>query len=159
MNHVHQMKRDPAHRPISKVNAANPALGRELSGSLTVGRFWQLALLGGLLIWAASPSVGLSLLAFVATVPWLMIVQGDSLPGKRPYRSLYLAGWCYWLLQTQWIRLPHWTAYGGWLVLSAYLAVYVPLFIGLSRVAVHRLRVPLVAAALLVVAKPAVGTS
>ena len=33
--------------------------------------------------------------------------------------------------------------YLGWLALSAYLAIYLPIFVGLSRVAVHRLSVPL----------------
>ena len=33
--------------------------------------------------------------------------------------------------------------YLGWLALSAYLAIYLPVFVGLSRVAVHRFGVPL----------------
>jgi apolipoprotein N-acyltransferase len=56
---------------------------------------------------------------------------------------LYLAGYAFWLATIHWLRLPHPLVYLGWLALSAYLAVYLPLFVGLSRVAVHRLRVPL----------------
>lgn len=39
--------------------------------------------------------------------------------------------------------LAHPAVYIGWFVLSAYLAVYVPVFVAITRVAVHRLRVPL----------------
>jgi apolipoprotein N-acyltransferase len=47
----------------------------------------------------------------------------------------------------QGIRLAHPALYGGWIALSWYLAFYLPAFIALSRVAVHRLGLPLVLAA------------
>ena len=50
----------------------------------------------------------------------------------------------------QWVRLPHWTAAIGWLFLAAYLAVYLPLFIAIARVMVHRWHWPLLLAAPLV---------
>ena len=60
------------------------------------------------------------------------------LPGRRPYRALCLAGFVFWLMAIHWLRLPHPAVYLGWFALSAYLAVYLPVFVGLSRVAVHR---------------------
>ena len=45
------------------------------------------------------------------------------------------------------LRLPHWATSFGWVALSLYFAFYLPLFVGLSRVAVHRLRVPVILAA------------
>ena len=39
--------------------------------------------------------------------------------------------------------LPHLLAILGWIALTTYLAFYLPLFVGVSRFAVHRLRVPL----------------
>ena len=42
------------------------------------------------------------------------------------------------------IRLAHPALYAGWLALSAYLGVYLPVFIGLTRVAVHRLNLSLI---------------
>jgi apolipoprotein N-acyltransferase len=50
-------------------------------------------------------------------------------------------------LAYHWLRLPHWAASFGWIALAFYLSFYLPVFIGLSRVAVHRLRVPVIVAA------------
>jgi apolipoprotein N-acyltransferase len=49
----------------------------------------------------------------------------------------------YWLLSVQWLRLPHPANHLGLLLLAAYLGAYLPLTIGLTRVGVHRLRMPL----------------
>ena len=65
----------------------------------------------------------------------------------RPYCSLWLAGFFFWLLALHWLRLPHWATGFGWLAISFYFAFYLPLFVGLSRLAVHRLRVPVIVAA------------
>jgi apolipoprotein N-acyltransferase len=102
-----------------------------------------LGLAGSVLLWAALPPLAFSPLAWIAPVPWLMLVHVKELSGRRPYRTLWLAGFIYWLLVLQWVRLAHPAVYLGWFVLSAYLGVYLPAFIGLARVAVHRLRVPL----------------
>ncbi len=108
-----------------------------------------IALVGTFLMWASLPwaslprPFGLGWLGWLAPVPWLALVQIDELPGRRPYGSLYLAGLTFWLLAIHWIRLPHPMLYLGWFALSAYLAVYVPVFVWISRVAVHRLAVPL----------------
>jgi apolipoprotein N-acyltransferase len=91
-------------------------------------------------------------LAWVAPVPWLLLVRQTELAGKRPYRALWLAGFLFWLAAIHWLRLPHWTTYFGWLALSFYLAFYLPVFIGLCRVAVQRLGISIVVAA------PVVGT-
>ena len=45
-----------------------------------------------------------------------------------------------------WLRLPHPATSIGWIALSFYFAFYVPVFVGLSRVAVHRLRIPVILA-------------
>jgi apolipoprotein N-acyltransferase len=104
---------------------------------------FTIALAGSLLLWAALPPLALGWLGWLAPVPWLALVQVDSMPGRRPYRALYLAGLAFWLAAIHWLRLPHPLVYFGWFALSAYLAIYLPLFIGLSRVAVHRLGLPL----------------
>ncbi len=46
-----------------------------------------------------------------------------------------------------WLRLPHPATSIGWVALSFYFAFYLPVFVGLSRVAVHRLRIPVILAA------------
>jgi len=58
-----------------------------------------------------------------------------------------MAGTVHWLMMVQGIRLGHEVLYLGWFALSAYLAVYLVLFVGLTRVAVHRLRLPILLAA------------
>jgi len=101
------------------------------------------AIFGSALCWLAFPPVGLSLLVWVAPVAWLMLVRLKQLPGRRPYRALWLAGSLFWLLTVHWIRLPHPANYLAWLVLAAYLGAYLPTFVALSRVGVHRWGLPL----------------
>jgi apolipoprotein N-acyltransferase len=95
--------------------------------------------LGAVFVWMAFPPLGWSWLAFLAPIPWLRLIQAADWSTNRPYRALYIAGFLQWMLWIQWIRLPHWMTYFGWGVLSAYLAIYLPLFVGISRVLVHRL--------------------
>jgi apolipoprotein N-acyltransferase len=102
-----------------------------------------IALLGSILIWAALPPIALGWLGWIAPVPWLLLVRMDLLPGRQPYRRLYFAGLIFWLLAIHWLRLPHPAVIPLWLLLCAYLAFYLPVFVALSRVAVHRLRLPL----------------
>ena len=110
-------------------------------------RVLTVALAGSLLFWAALPPLELSWLAWIAPVPWLVLVQWGSLTGRRPYVALWLAYFAFWLLSLHWLRLPHPALYLGWLALAAYLAIYLPLFVGITRVAVHRVRIPLWVAA------------
>lgn len=110
-------------------------------------RTLPIALIGSVLLWAAMPAsappLSLGWLAWFAPVPWLLLVRRDSLPGRRPYLGLWLAGFVFWLLAIHWIRLPHPALYLGWIALCGYLALYLSVFVGLSRVAVHRVGVPL----------------
>jgi apolipoprotein N-acyltransferase len=108
---------------------------------------WAIALSGSLLMWAALPPLDFWPLAWIAPVPWLLLVRQEQLNSRRPYRALWLAGFVFWLAAIYWITLPHWATSFGWLALSFYLAFYVPMFIGLTRVAVHRLGISIIAAA------------
>ncbi len=101
------------------------------------------ALGGSLLCWLAFPPVGWSLLAWVAPIAWLLLVRLKELPGRRPYRALWLAGSLFWLLTVHWIRLPHPMNYLAWLVLASYLGIYLPTFVALARGGVHRWGLPL----------------
>jgi len=107
-----------------------------------------LGIWGSLLLFLAFPPVDLWPLAWVAPISWVYLIRLGELPGRRPYRSLWLAGTCFWLGVLYWLCLPYPPAsWIGWLALSGYLGVYLPSFIALSRVAVHRLRCPVVVAA------------
>ena len=102
-----------------------------------------LGLLGALLCYLAQPPLGWGLLAWIGPTPWLLLARAQRLPGRRPYRALWLAGAAYWLLAIQWIRLPYWANFLALIGMALYLGAYLPLFVALTRVAVHRLRVPL----------------
>ena len=106
-----------------------------------------LAVAGAVLLWMAFPPVGMAWLAWVAPLPWLLLIRREELLGRRAYLILWLAGLVHWLAMLQGIRLAHWLNHFGWLTLSAYLAVYLPVFVGLTRVAVHAWRLPLLVAA------------
>ena len=104
-------------------------------------------LAGAVLLWLALPPVEFAPLAWIAPVFWIYLIRRPTLVGRRPYRSITLIGFLFWLAAIHWMALPHWGAAIGMVVLSAYLAFYFPVFIGLSRVAVHRLRIPVIIAA------------
>ncbi|NUQ62904.1 MAG: apolipoprotein N-acyltransferase [Pirellulales bacterium] len=112
-------------------------------GSSTIG----LAATGAFLLWAALPPLDLWPLAWAAPVPWVLLVGRPNLAGRRPYLGLWLVGFLFWLAAIHWLRLPDPATSLGWLALSFYLGFYLPVFVGLGRVAVHRLRVPVVLAA------------
>lgn len=105
------------------------------------------AALSALLLWAALPPLDLGPAAWIAPVWWVLLIRRKALDGRRPYAAIWLAGFLFWLAALHWLRLPHPATSLGWFALSFYFAFYLPVFVGLSRVAVHRLGVPVVLAA------------
>lgn len=101
------------------------------------------ALVGSVLCFLAQPPASLSLLGWIGTIPWLVLIALKELPGTRPYCKLWMAGFVYWLLTVHWIRLPHPANYAAWIALATYLGIYLPAFVALARVGVHRWRLPL----------------
>ena len=111
-------------------------------------RLRLLALGGGLTMFLVQPPADLWFLAWLAPLPWLAIVhRDDGLEGRRPWLELWAVGSGHWLAAIHWLRLPHPATSIGWFALSAYLGIYLPLFIWLARRLVHGRRWPLVAAA------------
>lgn len=106
-----------------------------------------LGLIGAGLLWAAMPPLDWSPLAWFAPISWVWLIRRERLLGRRPYLALALAGFCFWMGVLHWLRLPHPATSIGWVAISLYFSIYFPLFVGLSRVGVHRLRVPVVLAA------------
>ena len=102
---------------------------------------------GAVLLWAALPPADLWPLGWLAPIPWILLIRRKDLPGRRPYRAMWLVGFLFWMAAMYWLCLPHWSTSIGWLALSLYQAFYLPVFVGLSRVAVHRLRVSAIVAA------------
>ena len=110
-------------------------------------RLWAFAFLGAVLLWASLPPVDFWPLAWFAPIPWLLLVRCPTLEGRRPYFVIWFAGFCLWLAVLYWMCLPHWATSFGWILLAFYYALYLSAFVGLARVAVHRLRVPIIVAA------------
>lgn len=110
-------------------------------------RLWTLVLGGGLALFLVQPPADMWWAAWIAPVPWLLLVTADPLPGRRPWRALWIGGLLHWLATIHWLRLPHPATSIGWVLLASYLAAYVPAFIWLARRLVHRWRWPLVPAA------------
>jgi apolipoprotein N-acyltransferase len=92
---------------------------------------------GTLLLVAAQPPLALWPLAWIGPAFWVALACRQQMPGKRPYAALWLAGSMYWLTACHWLRLPHPVTGIGWVALSCYMGLYLPLF-----VAVHLLAWP-----------------
>lgn len=112
------------------------------------GPLW-LSMVSGIALWGSFTPLDFGPLAWVALVPLLLTVR---MP--RPTRKMYLysaiGGWLFALMTLQWMRLGDSSMYFAWAALAFYVGLYFPLFVGLSRVAVHRAKVPLLVAAPLV---------
>jgi apolipoprotein N-acyltransferase len=133
-----------AEQTAAPANAAPPASPPSAPWYRTT---LSLAALGAILLWAAFPPCGFWFLAWFAPVPWLWLVRRREALGRREYGAVYLVGFLHWMLLLQGMRLAHWATHVGWVAVCLYLAVYLPVFVGLTRVAVHRMRVPLIVAA------------
>ncbi len=102
--------------------------------------------LSAVLMWGAFTPLDWGPLGWICLVPLLALIRIER-PTARMYRSAYVGGLVFWLASLQWMRLGDPTMYIAWVALSAYLAAYFPIFIGISRAAVHQYRVPLMVAA------------
>ena len=107
---------------------------------------WGYSAVTFVLLWLSYPPVGWSLLAWVAPVPLLLVTLTLTLDGKRAYLKIYLTAVAFWLAAFYFLPYPHPILFVGWFALSAYLAVYTPLFIACARSMIHRWGVsPLIA--------------
>ena len=99
----------------------------------------------GLLLWSAFPPVEWSWLAWIALVPlfWLVIQKGRTL---RLYLGAWAGGLVFWLLSVQWVRLTDPTAWLAWLAMALIFSLWWPGFLALARLAVFRLKLPLMMA-------------
>lgn len=103
-------------------------------------------LCSGLLLWTSFPPVEWSWLAWLALVPlfWLVVQKG---PRGRLYLSAWLGGLAFWLPAVRWVQLTDPTAWLAWLAMAVIYSFWWPTFLALGRLAVFRLRLPLMVAA------------
>jgi apolipoprotein N-acyltransferase len=130
----------PAERSITDIISAGRATR---AGSLGV---WGLAWLSSVLLWASFTPLDWGPLAWFALVPVLLLVRLKQ-KTRWMYTALYVVSTLMWVATLQWMRLGDQTMYLAWLALAVYIGLYLPAFVGLTRVAVHRLGTPLVVAA------------
>jgi len=130
-----------ATTPVAPARAALVAIAR----GETPTALWAWA--GAVTMFLVHPPADLWPAAWLAPVPWLGLVTADRLGGRRPWVTLWAAGFGHWLATIHWLRLPHPATSIGWLALSAYLGLYLPLFIAVARRLTHRWHWPLVPAA------------
>ncbi|MGD9722961.1 MAG: apolipoprotein N-acyltransferase [Pirellulales bacterium] len=136
-----------ATTPADSRTAPAPTAARAHAAARWWQSTWALAAAGNVLLWAALPPVGFAPLAWIAPVPWILLVRRNTLAGRRPYGVIWFTSFLCWLAVLHWVTLPHWATSIGWVALCFYLGCYLPVFVGLCRVAVHRLHLsPIVAA-------------
>ncbi len=126
---------DSNSRKSSQAEAAFPRPANQVR--------WSLALSAAILLWASYAPLQLTLTSLFALVPWIVLCATPTPFRRSDYFRLWIAGCLFWLLTLQGIRLAYWPLYAGWFALSLYLAIYIPLFVGITRVAHHHWRIPL----------------
>lgn len=120
-------------------NPAEPARG--LNAWFVKHPFFA-SLASGILFWFAFPPTGAWPLIFLAPLPLLAIIQSDPLPRKY-LRRVWLGTLIYWAATLYFIPIPHPALWGGWVLMSLYLSLYIPAFVLISRIAVQRWNLPL----------------
>ena len=104
-----------------------------------------MTLLSAALLWLSFPPLGLAWLAWVAPIPMLsLLLSNDEVVWnrRRPLAKTWAASFIFWLATFYFIPFPHPILFIGWFALSAYLAVYTPLFFVAARTMIQRWRVP-----------------
>lgn len=123
----------PHNRPSRQVAPATPATAESAPPNETATSPWLLAIVGAALLWLAQPPLRLWPLAWVALVPWLLLLQTKV--SRRHYVILYGVSVVYWGLTMQGLRHAHPLMYGPWFAFAVYLAAYPVLWMALVRVA------------------------
>lgn len=106
---------------------------------------WITAFTSAVLLWASFTPLDWGWLGWLALTPMCLLVRIER-PTRAMYRILYASGFVWSLTTFQWMRYGDASMYPALVALSVYIAFYFPVFVGLSRAAVHRLGLPLLVA-------------
>ena len=117
------------------VRVLAPARGTMITGLITA-----------VLMWACFTPLNWTPLGWICLVPLLMLARIRQ-KTKWMYSVTYVCGFLWAMCTLQWMRLGHWTMYMALTALSLYVAMYFPVFLAVTRAAVHRWNVPLLIAA------------
>lgn len=153
----------------AKSAETQPAKERDSKISRLLGAyapFW-LALASLLIYYVSLPPVGLRYTIFIVPMIWASVlvpyrfqrasrkgVVAES-RGKRAllfplrfwgrgeYRQYWLAFFVFWLATVVWVSYPHPGTILGWIALSGYLAIYLPIFVMQARALNRALKLPI----------------
>jgi apolipoprotein N-acyltransferase len=103
---------------------------------------WAMICAGGVLLALSFPPIGLGFVSFVALVPWTLLICHPVPLTRWQYRGLWLVGFLFWLWLLESIRKAHPILYVGLAALSGYLALYIPVFVAVARMLVHKAKWP-----------------
>ncbi|CAN5168576.1 apolipoprotein N-acyltransferase [soil metagenome] len=78
------------------------------------------SLLSAPLLWASFFPLDLGPLAFIALVPWLMLVKTQGVSNRRLYFAAFVGAFAFWLPALQWIRVASPPMYASWIVITLY---------------------------------------
>ena len=140
-----QMRRSDATSRSSSHPSVEEIIDQARSAPAPTRGALTLSVTTAVLMWASFAPLAWGPLGWICLVPLIQLIR-PAQPTARMYRMSYFGGLVFSLAALQWMRLGDTWMYPAWIALSAYVAVYFPLFVGLSRAAVHRWRMPLVLA-------------
>ena len=141
-------KKKKDRKATRKANADSPNLAQpNLPAKKRDFTALILSIVSFVMLWFSMPGPGRGIwwLAWGAMVPIVWLIQSSTLPHKL-LRQVWVPSLLFWIVMLHFVRLPIWMLWFGWFALSAYLSIYVPLFVSISRAMVHRFRVPTVIA-------------
>src|SRR5262245_50824663 len=98
-------QRAPTPKPVPTESPAAPWWRSSALG---------LSLASGLLLWLSFPPFAWWPLAWLAPLPWLMLVRQKDLARSRPYLAIWLGGFAHWLLMLYGISKAHPALIAGW---------------------------------------------
>ena len=102
-------------------------------------------LLTTLLLVASFLPFNIAALGWLALAPLAQLIRIKRRT-KSMYKLTYASGVLWSLIVFNWMRLGHATMYPAWFAISVYIGFYFVAFVAISRVAVHRYKVPFIAA-------------
>ncbi|WP_339734494.1 apolipoprotein N-acyltransferase [uncultured Gimesia sp.] len=150
------MEQDPVSEnvPLKNELPNNQPLGQDIQNIINTARTspapalgaWLMSGFTAVMMWASFTPLDYGSLGWVCLIPLLLLVR---IPRKTRlmYTAIYCSGFLFTLASFQWMRLGDPSMYVAWVALAIYVACYFPLFVLLTRTAVHRFHVPLPVAA------------
>jgi apolipoprotein N-acyltransferase len=131
-------------RSVSEIIASARTIRQQTKTRTGARGALGMSLLSGLLMWLCFTPVNASPLAWLAPLPLLLLIRIEERTSWM-YTSIYAGSLISQICMLQWMRLGDPTMYIAWCALSCYLAMYAVAFVAVSRVAVHRWSLPLIA--------------